>query len=160
MILANTRQQLTRNDAQLAMRILASGSDTELSELELRLASDGIDAIVDDPRLPLALLRSASGAHASLPLFAYVMVRHALRRLGESDRPLADYLASIVVHFGIRDRSTKLGESDDRIYAVLTDLYHDVNDPDARRSLLVRAHLGNYALWLSGIFPDHVEQRR
>lgn len=160
MILANTRQQLTRNDAQLAMRILASGSDSELAELEARLAGDGIDAILDDPRLPLALLRTATGTHASLSLFAYVMVRHALRRLGETDRSLADYLASIVVHFGIRDRSTRLGESDDRTYAVLTDLYHDVNDPDARRSLLVRAHLGNYALWLSGIFPDHVEQRR
>ena len=160
MILANTRQYLTRNDAQLAMRILASGSDSELAELEARLAGDGIDAILDDPRLPLALLRSATGAHASLPLFAYVMVRHTLRRLGESDRLLADYLASIVVHFGIRDRSTRLGESDDRIYTVLTDLYHDVNDPDARRSLLVRVHLGNYALWLAGIFPDHVEQRR
>jgi hypothetical protein len=35
-----------------------------------------------------------------------------------------------------------------------------VNDPDARRSFLVRTHLGNYALWLSGIFPDHVEQRK
>ena len=46
------------------------------------------------------------------------------------------------------------------MYAALADLYHDVNDPDARRSFMVRAHLGNYALWLSGIFPDHVEQRR
>src|SRR5206468_2364292 len=108
----------------------------------------------------LALVRSAPGAHASLSLFAYVMVRHALRRLGEGDRALADYLAAIVIHFGVRDRSARVGESDDQVYAVLADLYHDVNDPDARRSLLVRAHLGNYALWLSGIFPDHVEQRR
>ena len=160
MILANTRQHLTRNDAQLAMRILARGSDQELSELETRLANDGIDAILDDPSLPLALMRSPSGAHASLSLFAYVMVRHALRRLGESDRLLADYLAAIVVHFGTRDRAARLGESDDQIYAALADLLHDVNDPDARRAFLVRAHLGNYALWLSGIFPDYVEQRR
>ena len=160
MILANTRQHLTRSDAQLAMRILARGSDTELMELEARLANDGIDAILDDPALPLALVRSASGAHASLPLFTYVMVRHALRRLGEGDRALADYLASIVVHFGIRDKSTRVGEGDDQIYAALTDLLNDVNDPDARRAFLVRAHLGNYALWLSGIFPDYVEQRR
>jgi hypothetical protein len=160
MILANTRQHLTRNDAQLAMRILARGSDRELSELETRLANDGIDAILDDPALPPALMRSPSGAHASLSLFTYVMVRHALRRLGESDRLLADYLAAIVVHFGSRDRAVRLGESDDQIYAALADLLHDVNDPDARRAFLVRAHLGNYALWLSGIFPDYVEQRR
>ena len=160
MILANTRQHLTRNDAQLAMRLLARGSDAELGELEARLANDGIDAILDDPELPIALVRSATGAHASLPLFTYVMVRHALRRLGEGDRSLADYLSSLVVQFGTRDRSARLGESDDQIYAALTDLLSDVNDPDARRSFLVRAHLGNYALWLSGIFPDFVEQRR
>lgn len=160
MILANTRQHLTRHDAQLAMRILARGSDTEMSELESRLANDGIDAILDDAALPIALVRSSSGAHASMPLFTYVMVRHALRRLGEGDRSLADYLAALVVHFGIRDRSARVGESDDQTYAALTDLLHDVNDPDARRSFLVRAHLGNYALWLSGIFPDYVEHRR
>jgi hypothetical protein len=160
MILANTRQHLTRNDAQLAMRVLARGSDAELGELETRLANDGIDAILDDPELPIALVRSATGAHASFPLFSYVMVRHALRRLGESDRLLADYLSALVVHFGTRDRSARVGESDDQIYAALTDLLSDVNDPDARRSFLVRAHLGNYALWLSGIFPDFVEQRR
>ena len=160
MILANTRQHLTRNDAQLAMRILAGGSDSELGELETRLANEGIDAILDDPALPIALVRSSTGAHASLPLFTYVMVRHALRRLGEGDRSLADYLSAIVVHFGTRDRAARVGESDDQIYAALADLLNDVNDPDARRSFLVRAHLGNYALWLSGIFPDFVEQRR
>lgn len=160
MILANTRQRLTRNDAQLAMRILASGSSVELTQLESRLADDGIDAVLDDPRLPSALMRSGAGAHASLPLFTYVMVRHALRRLGEGDRGLADYVASIVVHFAARDHAHRIGESDDQIYAALVDLYQDVNDPDARRSFLVRTHLGNYALWLSGIFPDHVEQRK
>lgn len=160
MILANTRQHLTRNDAQLAMRVLARGSDSELSELETRLANDGIDAILDDPALPIALVRSSAAAHASLPLFTYVMVRHALRRLGEGDRSLADYLSAIVVHFGMRDRAARVGESDDQIYLALADLLQDVNDPDARRSFLVRAHLGNYALWLSGIFPDFVEQRR
>jgi hypothetical protein len=160
MILANTRQHLTRNDAQLAMRVLARGSDAELGELETRLANDGIDAILDDPELPIALVRSATGAHASFPLFSYVMVRHALRRLGEGDRLLADYLSALVVEFGTRDRSARVGESDDQTYAALTDLLNDVNDPDARRSFLVRAHLGNYALWLSGIFPDYVEQRR
>src|SRR5258705_345601 len=101
MILANTRQRLSRDDAQLAMRLLARGSGDELQELEARLADDGIDGVLDDPRLPLALVRSPQGARASFSLFAYVIVRHALRRLGEGDRGLADYVASIVLHFGI-----------------------------------------------------------
>ena len=160
MILANTRQCLTRSDAQLAMRVLAAGSGAELDGLEARLGNEGIDALLDDPRLPMAMLRSPQAAHASLPLFTYVIVRHALRRLGEMDRGLADYVASIVLHFGLRDRAYRVGDSDDQTYRALVDLVHDVNDPDARRAFLVRTHLGNYALWLSGIFPDYVEQRR
>jgi hypothetical protein len=160
MILADTRHQMTRDDAQLAARILARDSSDELAELESRLANEGIDAILDDPRLPDALLRNSRATGASFTLFAYVMIRHALRRAGEHDRALADYVTSIVIHFGIRDRARRISPSDDEIYDALVDLCKDLDDPDARRRFLVQAHLGNYALWLSGLFPDHIEQRR
>jgi hypothetical protein len=160
MILADTRHHLTRDDAQLAARILARDSGDELAELESRLADEGIDAILDDPRLPAALLRHPRGAHASFALFAYVMIRQALRQAGESDRSMADYVSSLVIHFGFRDRAHRISPADDEIYDALVQLVGDVNDPDARRSFLVRSHLGNYALWLSGIFPDYIEHRR
>jgi len=160
MILADTRHQLTRDDAQLAARILSRDSGDELADLESRLADEGIDAILDDPRLPGALLRHPRGAHASFTLFAYVMVRHALRQAGEADRGMADYVSSLVIHFGFRDRAHRVSPADDEVYSALAQLIGDVNDPDARRSFLVRTHLGNYALWLSGIFPDYIEQRR
>jgi hypothetical protein len=160
MILANTRQGLSRDDAQLAVRLLARHSGEEMGAVERRLADSGIDSILDDPQLPQALMRSPQGAWASFPLFAYVMVRQALRRVGESDRGLADYVTAIVVHFGLRDRSRRIGESDDQTYEALTDLCQDLDDPDARRSFMVRTHLGNYSLWVSGLFPDFVEQRR
>jgi len=160
MILADTRHHLTRDDAQLAARILSRDSGDELADLESRLADEGIDAILDDPRLPGALLRHPRGAHASFTLFAYVMVRHALRQAGEADRGMADYVSSLVIHFGFRDRAHRVSPADDEVYSALAQLIGDVNDPDARRSFLVRTHLGNYALWLSGIFPDYIEQRR
>ena len=160
MILANTRHHLTRGDAELATRLIARDSGTELSVVERQLADHGIDDVLDDPRLSAALMRSRQGACASLPLFAYVVIRHALRRLGEDDRVLADYVASVFVHFGLRDRSVRVGEGDDQTYDTLASLCVDLDDPDGRRSFLVRTHLGNYALWLSGIFPDHIEHRR
>lgn len=159
MILADTRHRLTRDDAQLAARILARDSGEELSRLESRLADEGIDSVLDDPRLPSALLRHPRGAHASFTLFAYVIIRQALRRAGEPDRALADYVSAIVIHFGFRDRAHRIASSDDEIYMALVELCRDLDDPDARRSFLVRSHLGNYALWLSGIFPDYIEQR-
>ena len=54
----------------------------------------------------------------------------------------------------------RISESDDEVYDAIVQLCEDLDDPDARRSFLVRTHLGNYALWLSGIFPDYIEQRR
>lgn len=160
MIRADARHSLTRDDAQLVARLIARDSGRELAEIEQQLADCGIDAVLDDPNLPPALLRAGQGMCASLPLFSYVMVRHALKRLGEDDRLLADYVASVMLHFGIRDRALRVGESDDQVYATLVDLAGDLNDPDGRRSFLVRTHLGNYALWLSGLFPDYIEHRR
>ena len=160
MIRADVRGLLGRDDAQLALRLIARGSHSEYEEMEGRLREEGIDALLDDPRLLAALVKSGQGTFASYPLFSYVVVRHALRAAGEGDASLADFVASILMHFGTRDGARRISASDDQTYDTLAELSGDVDDPDARRSFLVRAHLGNYALWLSGLFPDHIEHRR
>ena len=66
MILANTRQHLSREDAQLAVRLLARDTGDDLAALERKLADEGIDAILDDPRLPAALLRQTQGANQTI----------------------------------------------------------------------------------------------
>ena len=160
MILADVRHRLTRNDAQLAMRLIARGDDRELEQCEAALREHGIDALLDDPRLIGALMNAPQGAHSSFPLFAYVAVRHALHEAGEDNRALADYMAAILIAFGTKGRADRVGDSDDERYDTLAALMGDANDPDGRRSFLVRAHLGNYALWLAGLFPDFIVQRR
>ncbi len=159
MIMATVRHRLTRDDAQLVARLISRDSGTPLEEIERALADQGIDAVLDDPRLPAALLRAGQGSWASLPLFSYVMVRHALRRLGEEDRRLADYVAAVLMHFGMRDNAHRVSAGDDQLYDSLAALLADVDDPDGRRSFLVRTHLGNYALWLAGLFPDYIAAR-
>jgi hypothetical protein len=151
---------LGRDDAQLALRLVARGRAEEYDGAEAMLRERGIDALLDDPRLLDALLAAPQAAHASWPLFAYVAVRHALRHAGEDDRAIADYVASVLVHFGLRDRAHRVAPHDDERYDTLAGLAGDIDDPDARRAFLVRAHLGNYALWLSGLFPDYIEYRR
>jgi hypothetical protein len=160
MIQATVRHHLTRDDAQLVARLISRDSGQPLEEIERVLSDEGIDAVLDDPRLPSALMRNGQGGRASLPLFMYVMVRHALRRVGEDDRRLADYVAAILMHFGMRDNARRISAADDQVYDSLAALLADVDDPDGRRSFLVRTHLGNYALWLSGLFPDYIEHRR
>jgi hypothetical protein len=160
MILANARHLLTREDAQLAVRLVATESESDAADVQQRLVDEGIDAILDDHHLPRAMLRSRFGAYASLPLFLYAMVRHALLRAGERDRVLSDYLTAVLLAFGNRGRVERISEADDELYDSLVSLLEDVNDGNARRAFLVRAHLGNQALWISGLFPDWIEQRR
>jgi hypothetical protein len=160
MIVANTRSRLTREDAHLALALLARAGGDVAEESEARLRDSGIDALLDDPRLLKAILSSRLGARASLPLFVYVVARHAMLQSGEDDAILADYAASIMLHFGLRDRAIRVGDADDQTYDTLAALVEEVDGPDARRTLLVRAHVGNYALWVAGLFPDFIEQRR
>ena len=51
MILANVRQHLTRDDAQLAVRLVARSSGDAIEEGEVLLREQGLDALLDDPRL-------------------------------------------------------------------------------------------------------------
>jgi len=159
MIAANVRQCLTRSDAQLAMRLIARGSSSELDALEHRLRHEGLDAVLDDPRLRSALLEQSQAAHASPRLFLYVTVRHALRDVGEGDRAMADFVTSILLHFGVKDRARRIREHDDQVYDTLASLLADADCGDPTRAFLVRAHLGHYALWMAGVFPDYIEER-
>ncbi len=160
MILANVRSRMTREDAQLVVRLVARGSGRALDHAEGTLADEGLDPLLDDPRLQEGLVDSRQGAHASLPLFTYVVVRQALLAVGENDRMLADYVASILLHFGQRERARQIATHDDATYDTLASIGEAIDGGDARRSYLARAHLGNYALWMSGIFPDFIERRR
>jgi hypothetical protein len=159
MILANVRRNLGRDDAQLALRLVARGSQAEFQRAEGMLRDRGLDGLLDDPRLLTALMEARQGAVASYSLFSYVIVRHALRSVGEEDRVLADYVASILLHFGLRERARRVSESDDEAYDTLAELLNGAESGDAQRAFLVRAHLGNYALWLSGMFPEHIAAR-
>lgn len=159
MIFANVRHSLTRDDAQLAVQLLGRGSREAQENAEAALRDGGIDRLLDDPALLGAIMEHPLGSRASLPLFCYVVVRNALLRAGETERALADYTAAIVLNFGVRDAAHRISAADDEKYDTLAMLLRDADDPDPRRAFLVRAHLGNYALWISGLFPDHIEQR-
>lgn len=160
MIRPNIREMLDRNDAQLALRLIAQGSQDEYDIAERRLRDHGIEAILDDPRLFHALLHHELGVNCSLALFACVAVRTSLRKMGENDQMVSDYVAALLLHFGLRDRATRISDADDQTYATAVDIAAELDDPDLTRSFLTRAHMGNYALWISGLFPDYIEQRR
>ncbi len=159
MIRANTRSRLTAADLQLALLLLSRGSAHRRAWLERRLAVDGPDALLDAPELGERLLAVRTLLVPSEPLFLYVVVRHALRQAGIDDRDLADYLAAMLLDFGQRDRAWRVDWNDDQRHRYLVDILMDLEASDGPRRFKVMVHLGNYALWLAGLFPDYIAAR-
>jgi len=75
------------------------------------------------------------------------------------DRDLADYLAALLLEFGQRDRAWRVDWNDDQRHRYLVDILTDLEATDGARRFKVMVHLGNYALWLAGLFPDYIAAR-
>jgi hypothetical protein len=151
MILPNVRATFGRREAEILLSL--AGPDGER-----RLGEQGIDALLDDPALVRALLRRRGIDMTSAPLVFYLLVRHALLEREIRDRQLADYTAAVLLEFG------KVGRRDPREAEALPSLYladvlTELERARGEREFQLRAHLGNLALWLGGVFPDFVTHR-
>lgn len=160
MILANTRGRLSANDLQLLVLLLSQGSASRRHAVERKLETEGPDPLLDTPELLERLLAVRSVLVPSEVLFFYVIVRHALVRADCDDRDLADYVAALLLEFGKRDRAWRVDWNDDQRHRYMVDILLDLDSTDGERRFKVLAHLGNYALWLAGLFPDYIAARQ
>lgn len=152
MISADARSRFTPQDLELLGAAL--GLDGEE-----RLKQEHLDQVLDRREIARGLL------HANLPgpspsLLFYVLVRHSLLDVGVDDPTVADYFAALLRDFGIRHRATRVDDVDDHDHHYLVDILSDHAASSGDRHFKVCVHLGNYALWLSGLFPDRIAARR
>ncbi len=159
MILPNVRESIGSDDEAWLLRILSERDSRREGYWSCALAETGIDALLDDRRSLEAILDQPPLDPVSPGLVLYVMLRHALLAHAIDSRVLADYVTALVLEFGQGRRSFRIAEHDDKEYYYLVDIVRDLGEATGRRAFLLRAHLGNFALWLSGLFPDHVVHR-
>ena len=140
--------------------MLTRGSESARESAEARLREEGFDSILDDPRTLNALL-AVDGGFSTAPqsLVFYVLVRHALLEHGISDRLMADYLSALLIDFARGKRAYRVEEKDDAEYVYLVDLITAAEAAAGHHRFLLHAHLGDFALWLSGLFPDYITAR-
>jgi hypothetical protein len=151
MILPNVRASFGRREAEFLISLAGV-------EGERRLRERGIDSLMDDTALIRALLRRRGVDSAPAPLLFYLLVRHALLEREIHDRRLADYTAAVLLEFGKLGRSPKPEEPlPSSLY--LVDILTELERARGEREFELRAHLGNLALWMAGIFPDHITHR-
>lgn len=94
-------------------------------------------------------------------LFFDVMLRHALPGPRDSiERQTIHYLANLLGLFVSTERLYRLQADDDASYEYLADLVAEASQADRHRRFLAHAHIGNYALYLSGVCASWVAYRR
>lgn len=158
MILPTTRASFSRRDVLHLVRLIGHGDEEIVAGAERRLDEEGPDALLDDPRVLNALLTHPD-ASAPTSLIFYVLVRHALLEVGIRDRATADYVASLLVAFGKAGRAYRVSDTTTDEYHYLVDMIARLASAERREAFLLRSHLGNFSLWLSGLFPDYLESR-
>ena len=159
MILPNVRASFGRAEASYVIWLLTRGSEEDRHYAEVRLREEGFDNILDDPRTLNALLAHGGFSTAPHPLVFYVLVRHALLEGGVTDRVLADYISALIINFGHGKRAYRVDDNEPPEYYYLIDLLEAAESATGYRQFLLRAHLGEYSLWLSGLFPDYISAR-
>jgi hypothetical protein len=86
-------------------------------------------------------------------------VRNVFHRSGIEDRAVADYVAEVLAEFARAEcaRCVIPGSSNPLDY--FFEMLAALQEADERASFYIRAHIGNYSLFLSGVFPDRIRFR-
>lgn len=158
MILPTLRASLTRRDALHLVDLLGRHDPALREAARVRLEEEGADALLDDPRVRNALLTDPD-VSAPPGIIFYVLVRQALLEGGLDDPDAADFVASVVLAFGGSNRAYRVRDGDPAEYFYLVDLVARAAGVSEHEAFMVRAHLGNFSLWLAGLFPDYLESR-
>jgi hypothetical protein len=159
MIQAHARQKLNQDDFQFIVTALRRQGESEATILKLLADAEMRDAILDHPKLIAYLVELKQTTSISPFLYFYILVRHALREFRIDDRAVADYVASMLAEFGKTGRMHRVDHHATKEYKYLVDLMADLIDADSEQTFYIQSHLGNYALFVTGIFPDHVYHR-
>src|SRR3954471_13833094 len=159
MIRANCRERFTASDFEFVVRTLARSQTDHISLVDLLSDAETRDAVLDNPRLVDAILSNAGHLQISSHFYFYVLARHVLRDVGITERKLCDYVASLLEAFSRASglRAPHMTEAGERQY--VSDMLIALTRATAEQAFLLRAHVGNYSLFLSGVFHENTQRR-
>lgn len=159
MILPNVRSSFGEDEVTWLLDVVGGGDPERREAWEARLDRQGLDPLLDHPKTPRRILEREGVEVLPPGLVLYVVIRRALLDVELESRTLADYVAALVLEFGRGDRAHRISPEDDREYRYLVDILEEMTRASGRRAFLLQTHLGNFALWLSGLFPGFIEAR-
>ena len=160
MIRANCRARFTAADFDFVVRTLARSATDCVSLVDLLSDSETRDSVLDHPLLVNAVLSNAEHLRISSHFYFYVLARHVLQQAGIADRKLSDYVASLLETFSRANLLNAPHASGDSVHQYISDMLIALARCTPEQAFLLRAHVGNYSLFISGIFHENTERRR
>ncbi|MBN1676724.1 MAG: hypothetical protein JXR37_37110 [Kiritimatiellae bacterium] len=156
----NCREHLTGPDLDFIVSVLGSGEREAQFLTGLLTDPDVRDQILDNPLLVQAVLEHDGCLQISCHLYFYLLVRHGLLQAGLDDRELADYVAELLSEFS---RSARMAKPlpDDEAFSpeYLVDMLIALARHETDNRFILRAHIGNCSLFMTGLFPDRISYR-
>ena len=159
MIQANCRARFTAADFDFVVRTLSRSQTDHVSLVDLLSDAETRDSVLDHPRLVDAILSNADQLRISSHFYFYVLARHVLRDAGIADRKLCDYVASLLETFSRVSGLQAPHMSDEAGRQYVSDMLIALTRATSEQAFLLRAHVGNYSLFLSGIFHENTQRR-
>lgn len=159
MIQANCRDRFTAEDFHFVVKTLAKSPRDSVGLQEILTDQEMRDAVLDHDLLVDAILSQPRQLSISPQFYFYVLTRRVLKETGINDRRMTDYIASLLETFSRTARMrSPVGEGAGPVQ-YLSDMMLALNTATPAQTFLLRAHVGNYSLFLTGIFRGSIEQR-
>jgi hypothetical protein len=159
MIQPNCRVQFAAEDVDFILSILGVKIGNAECLVQLLADESSRDLILDDDALFHALLERRGCLRVSSRFYFYILVRNIFRRSGIEDRRVADYVAEILAEFARAERARCVVPGAANPLDYFFEMLSALQKADDRTSFYIRAHIGNYSLFLSGVFPDRIRFR-
>lgn len=159
MIRANCRERFNADDFDFIVNSLGKNSKSKIALTELLTDAETRDQVLDDQALFHAVTNKRRLSKISPYLYFYVLTRKAFVESDIDDRETTDYVACMLAKFCSAKRSHSISRSHKKSYHYLADMLTDSVNASSYEAFLIRSHLGNYALFMTGIFPDAVYRK-
>jgi hypothetical protein len=159
MIQPNCRVQFAAEDMDFILSILGRKIGGVECLVKLLADEESRDVILDDEALFHALLERRGCLRVSSRFYFYILVRHVFRRSGVEDRIVADYVAEVLAEFAQAERARCVLPGGINSLDYFFEMLSALQTADDRTAFYLRAHIGNYSLFLSGVFPERIRFR-
>src|SRR3954454_8474353 len=159
MIRANCRERFTAADFDFVVKSLARSERESVTLVDLLTDASARDAILDHPLLFETILEIGGPLHISPQFYFYILIRHVLKETGLNDCATSDYVASLLERFSQQGQMRSPADGSTGPIQYVSDMLVALRNATPHQTFLIRAHTGNYALFITGIFHERVQSR-